>query len=495
MPLPIENFQDLVKEFNLELSSVLHVGAHNCEELNIYNSLNIDNKNIIWIEAIKELVDLVKKRDNSINIYNYLISDIDDKKYIFNISNNGQSSSIYEFGTHEKNHPEVKFIEKRELISKRIDSIFKIENINQKIDFLNLDIQGSELLALKGMGKMLNDIKYIYTEINTEYVYKNCCLVTEIDEYLRKYNFYRVKTGFMNEKWGWGDALYIKKERLENNFICKNIHIYPPFKDGLYMEEYFLDYYYKNNINTKRTYIPSLWTNFQTKPNINYKEMQIELNNWVIKNPNKNGYFTIIQYTDGVKLILPTNTIECGGCTPTFILPLIYEDINNTLKKQNRKKYNEKKIKCSFVGANTHNIRKILKNKFEKKNDYKFEDYNNWDVKVNLDKQNKFIDITLNSKFALAPRGYGRSSFRFYEIFNLGTIPIYIWDDIEWLPYKDEIKYEEICISINIKDIDKLDDILNSINEEKYNKMLENYNNIKYKFELLYMCEYIIKNV
>jgi FkbM family methyltransferase len=202
---------DLISEFNLDINSILHVGAHKCEELDKYHSISISNNNIIWIEAIPELVKYIKEKDNTIRIYNYLVTDVDDETYSFNISNNGQSSSIYELGTHKKHHPEVKYIGCKELRSKRLDSIFKIENIDLKIDFINLDIQGSELLALKSLGKILNDVKYIYTEINTEHVYKDCCLINEIDEYLKKYNFKRVKTGYLNEKWGWGDAFYIKE--------------------------------------------------------------------------------------------------------------------------------------------------------------------------------------------------------------------------------------------------------------------------------------------
>jgi hypothetical protein len=55
-----------------------------------------------------------------------------------------------------------------------------------------------------------------------------------------------------------------------------------------------------------------------------------------------------------------------------------------------------------------------------------------WTPDVNVNLQLVFINTTLESKFALAPRGYGRGSFRFFECFQLGTIPIYIWNDI-WL--------------------------------------------------------------
>ena len=205
------NLKDLSKQYNLQINSVLHVGAHKCEELSIYNNLNIKNQNIIWIDAILELVDSMKKKDSSIRIYNYLVTDLDDAEYDFNIASNGESSSIYEFGTHQHNYPQIKYIEKRTVKSKRLDTIFKLENIDLKIDFLNLDIQGAELLALKSLGNILNDIKYIYTEVNTEHVYKNCALITEIDQYLKQFGFERTKTHIVNNKVCWGDALYIRK--------------------------------------------------------------------------------------------------------------------------------------------------------------------------------------------------------------------------------------------------------------------------------------------
>jgi hypothetical protein len=75
-------------------------------------------------------------------------------------------------------------------------------------DFINLDIQGAELLALKSFDNLINNFKFIYTEINTNSIYKGCALVNEIDEYLNNYNFKRVETSLT--EFEWGDALYIK---------------------------------------------------------------------------------------------------------------------------------------------------------------------------------------------------------------------------------------------------------------------------------------------
>lgn len=76
-------------------------------------------------------------------------------------------------------------------------------------NFISIDIQGAELLALKGMGDLLNYFDYIYLEVNKEFVYKNCCLVNELDDYLKKFKFERVETRWTTKNWG--DGFYIKK--------------------------------------------------------------------------------------------------------------------------------------------------------------------------------------------------------------------------------------------------------------------------------------------
>ena len=40
------------------------------------------------------------------------------------------------------------------------------------------------------------------------------------------------------------------------------------------------------------------------------------------------------------------------------------------------------------------------------------------------------------SVFVMAPRGYGRSSFRLYEMLQFGRVPIYLGDDSVWVPHQ-----------------------------------------------------------
>ena len=279
-------------------------------------------------------------------------------------------------------------------------------------------------------------------------------------------------------------------------FITKTNVVYPPFKNGLYMEEYFLNHVSTKNIKVDkqgRRYIPALWTNFQIEQwfPMRREEMQRTLDKWISENPSKNGYFTVVQHDDGPMLRLPANTIVYGACTGNIQLPLIYQDLSNKLENNPKKTFKNKSILCSFVGSVTHNVRKTIIDTYQKNPKFKFSINHGWTNNVSTDNQKTFIDFTVNSKYVLAPRGYGRSSFRFFEIFKLGSIPIYVWDDKEWLPYKNVLDYDKFCISIHISEIDLLEELLLSVNQSQYEKMFSEYEKIKHMFELEYMCEYI----
>lgn len=284
-------------------------------------------------------------------------------------------------------------------------------------------------------------------------------------------------------------------------FYCKQNIPYPPFKNGLYLEEYFMNNLFSENISLKRKYIPAFWTNFQIENwfNSNKEQMQNALNEWVLNNPSENGYICVVQHDDGPLLQLPENTIIYGGCSGHVSIPLIYQDINNTLVSCEKKGFDEKNIFCSFVGNITANhilpnVRQVMFDKlYNKNNNFSIINSGGWQPSVNSELQQLFITTTINSKFALAPRGYGRASFRFFECFLLGTIPIYIWNDINWLPFQNIIDYSRLCISIHVSEIDNLEDILLSIDKTRYNDMLSYYNEIKHLFELEGMCSQIIK--
>ena len=207
---------ELKARFNINIQGILHIGAHNCEELGDYISNGVNLSNIYWIEALPRLVEKNKCINPLLNIYQAVIYDEDDKEIEFNITNcdgdvnNLQSSSILEFGSHKTSHPQVKLVDKVKMKTSRMDSVIVKNAINMKdVNFINLDIQGVELRALKSMESYLNTIDYIYSEVNTEEVYKNCDQMADLTTYLTQHNF-RLADARIYNQFGWGDAFYIK---------------------------------------------------------------------------------------------------------------------------------------------------------------------------------------------------------------------------------------------------------------------------------------------
>jgi len=265
--------------------------------------------------------------------------------------------------------------------------------------------------------------------------------------------------------------------------------VYPPFKNGRYMEEYFYQYFMKNEIKLDRVYIPIFWTNLQNHPGFSQQKHNYErlLLGALKKMPYGTKYFTVVQHDDGPQLKMLGDILIFGACTGKIPLPLIYEDINNTLL--NRKPL-DKKYLASFIGTNTHNVRlKMIK--YLTKPDIFISTQKVWTDNVPQNLSELFIEKTLESKFCLAPRGYGRSSFRFFEAMLLNTIPVYFWDDIEWLPYKDVLNYSTFSISIQEKDIHNTYEILISISDEKYASMLEELKKVRHYFTLDGMSQYL----
>jgi len=46
--------------------------------------------------------------------------------------------------------------------------------------------------------------------------------------------------------------------------------------------------------------------------------------------------------------------------------------------------------------------------------------------------------------FGFAGRGHGRTSFRLMELIQSGTIPLYIYDDVPWMPPRGQAAGEQV---------------------------------------------------
>jgi FkbM family methyltransferase len=205
-------FSHLLEKYEFTPVGILHIGAHEMEERKDYISHGIEN--ICWVEGNAELVERgIEKIDpDHEKLLHGLIYSEDDKVFEFKITNNSQSSSILEFGTHKQNHPQVEFVNSVRMSSTTIKTLLSKNMVSVgDFDFVNLDIQGVELQALKGFGEYLDPVKYIYTEINVGQVYKGNDTIEEMDHFLGNLGFYRVETNLT--EYSWGDAFYIKQNK------------------------------------------------------------------------------------------------------------------------------------------------------------------------------------------------------------------------------------------------------------------------------------------
>lgn len=207
------DFGYLFQKYNIQSKGILHLGASTGQEAPKYKELGIDR--VIWVEAIPDVYQQLLKHlrdigcEEGASCINACISDESGKEVEFHISNNeAQSSSFLELGYHKIIHPTVEYIDTIKLHTLTVPVMLRRNGLNlDGIDFLNADLQGAELLAIKGMGATLSLFKYLYLEINKRDTYVGCATVEEVDKYVGEYGFKRVETG----QWvadTWTDALY-----------------------------------------------------------------------------------------------------------------------------------------------------------------------------------------------------------------------------------------------------------------------------------------------
>ena len=193
------------------VTGVLHLGAHYAEELEGYESCGIDR--VIWVEANTTLaVNLHNRTINSVGSSIILAAacDKDSELIELNVASNLESSSILDLEEHAIEYPDIKYVGKINTWAFTVDTMLKKKGYDRKLfNFANIDIQGAELLALKGMHEQLSYLDYVYLEVNEKHLYKDCALMPEIDSFLKPYGFERELTEIT--EYGWGDAFYVRK--------------------------------------------------------------------------------------------------------------------------------------------------------------------------------------------------------------------------------------------------------------------------------------------
>lgn len=215
------SFSDFKEYLITPIKGIIHVGAHNLEEKTKYDIAGINN--IVWIEANPVLCDRIKSLwGNEIKIINALISNTENEYLDFHLASDSQCSSIFELKNVKYFYSKITQTASIKLKSTKLKNLINQRKIKiEECNFINLDIQGAELEALKSLGNYIYNIDYIYTEINITELYKNCPLLIDLDKFLFNYGF--IRRSLVMDKNGWGDAFYTKKSQNEQELFLQNI--------------------------------------------------------------------------------------------------------------------------------------------------------------------------------------------------------------------------------------------------------------------------------
>lgn len=235
-------------------------------------------------------------------------------------------------------------------------------------------------------------------------------------------------------------------QRVPAEFQPKQRAPYPPDNSHEF-ERWFKDNTTAQELAGKpRTYLPILWTGYWCNNGYGLKgKHKMMLQRFVDSLPRSKAFFSICQYDDGPLVDFKDLDIKIFGMSGGRIdypIPLLCQP----------HKYEfpgiKKDIFCSFVGGDTHPIRRELVKEFEGRPDCY--------VTMKKHSLEDYCKILARSVFALAPRGYGRSSFRIAESLHYDASPIYISNDFV-LPYG---RNDLVCINPVSDSLSGLDDAL-----------------------------------
>lgn len=201
----------LFREFRIEPRGVIHIGAHEGNEVNRYSAMGF--RKVLLVEANPHVFSRLQKNVGSLPFVKAINCAISDRNGMvqLRVTSMDQSSSILPLKRHLDIYPQIREESQTSIISRTLDTLLNEKGLSAKdYNFLNIDIQGAELLAFTGAKETLRYMDAINSEVNFEELYEGCAMVHEIDKFLSNFGYTRVATVTPYHP-SWGDAFYVKK--------------------------------------------------------------------------------------------------------------------------------------------------------------------------------------------------------------------------------------------------------------------------------------------
>ena len=232
--------------------------------------------------------------------------------------------------------------------------------------------------------------------------------------------------------WQPGTKHYIDR------FAIKTNHQNPPHNYQIF-EEYFYNRFSQERPKTKRKYLPICWTNYYVSKNYCKDDMS-DIQDYLNSLDRGKKYFTVCQWDDGIR----NNTdgldifVYASGGVGDYAYPL-------NCMPHGTQDNPHRTILASFIGVirGRHPVRESMYHQLAHLDNIFISESSTFE---------KFQQVLTQSIFALCPRGYGRTSFRICESLEAGIIPVYIYDE-PWIPFEDELDFEEYGVLCSVNEL------------------------------------------
>lgn len=224
----IKMFRDIVREEignRQSIRSIFDIGScHGLESAtfsNVYPNAEINTfeANPIQIPIILEHTkdcSNVTVHEVAVNDYNgvckfYPIDKQKSRSAWFD-SNQGASSLFRVNGTESLMHASESYVQSEiEVPCIRLDTFCETKNIDPP-QIIWMDLQGAEFKALKGLGNLIDDVEFIWTEMEIEPLYHDQDLFETIHPWLLDKGFALLGKNLARNKRS-GDFVYMRKNR------------------------------------------------------------------------------------------------------------------------------------------------------------------------------------------------------------------------------------------------------------------------------------------
>lgn len=200
-----------------------------------------------------------------------------------------------------------------------------------------------------------------------------------------------------------------------------------PIDNAHTFERWFFDTFLSGDTR-ERIYLPVQWTAIYCNNKFGHDKRVIDqLQVYLNKLDTKKRYYTIVQFDDGILNNidhLDLKIFSMGGGRVDYPIPLL-------CTPHRPQKGVKQDLIANFIGRETHPIRKSVMALKKQEGYY---------VSAEPHSMNEYTWHMSRSRFTLAPRGYGPTSFRLCEAIHAGSIPVYI-SDKHILPYNIPFDY------------------------------------------------------